>query len=279
MLNNIKLTLEYDGTNYYGWQKQKELKTIQGEIEEAIELVTKEYCEVTGSSRTDAGVHAKGFVANFKTNSKVPPAKFREALNVKLPEDIVIIKSEQVEDDFHARYCAKGKTYEYYILNSEVPSALMRNQMYHYKYDLDIDAMKIAAKQFIGTHDFAAFKTQGSSVKGTVRTIFDVKVEKEEIVLAIDSMKQVDSIYEEDSENNKLALIDRVSSEKDETDTMINRIFIKELLNKMDSRDRQIIMLRYFNGKTQSQVAKMLNISQVQVSRIEKKILKLMVKK
>ncbi len=86
-------------------------------------------------------------------------------------------------------------------------------------------------------------------------------------------MKQVDSIYEEDSENNKLALIDRVSSEKDETDTMINRIFIKELLNKMDSRDRQIIMLRYFNGKTQSQVAKMLNISQVQVSRIEKKIL------
>ena len=86
-------------------------------------------------------------------------------------------------------------------------------------------------------------------------------------------MKQVDSIYEEDSDNNKLALIDKVSSEKDETDTMINRIFIKELLNKMDSRDRQIIMLRYFNGKTQSQVAEMLNISQVQVSRIEKKIL------
>ena len=86
-------------------------------------------------------------------------------------------------------------------------------------------------------------------------------------------MKQVDSIYEEDTENNKLALIDKVASEKDETDTMVNRIFIKELLNKMDSRDRQIIMLRYFNGKTQSQVAKMLNISQVQVSRIEKKIL------
>lgn len=101
----------------------------------------------------------------------------------------------------------------------------------------------------------------------------ELKVEKEEIVLAIDSMKQVDSIYEEDTENNKLALIDKVASEKDETDTMVNRIFIKELLNKMDSRDRQIIMLRYFNGKTQSQVAKMLNISQVQVSRIEKKIL------
>ena len=146
MLNNIKLTLEYDGTNYYGWQKQKGFKTIQGEIEEAIELVTKEHCEVIGSSRTDAGVHARGFVANFKTNSKVPPNKFREALNVKLPNDIVIIKSEQVDEEFHARYYAKGKTYEYYILNSDVPSALMRNQMYHYKYDLDVEAMKISSK-------------------------------------------------------------------------------------------------------------------------------------
>lgn len=184
-MNNIKITLEYDGTNYYGWQKQKGMKTIQGEIEEALFAVTKEMCEVTGSSRTDAGVHAKGFVANFKTNSKVPPNKFREALNVKLPDDIVIIKSEKVDDEFHARYYAKGKTYEYSILNDDVPSALMRNQVYHYKYDLDIEAMKIAAKQFIGTHDFAAFKTQGSSVKGTIRTIFDVKVEKTEKIIKI----------------------------------------------------------------------------------------------
>ena len=184
-MNNIKLTLEYDGTEYYGWQKQKEMKTIQGQLEEAIFIVTKEACEVTGSSRTDAGVHAKGFVANFKTNSKVPPERFREALNVKLPNDIVVIKSEKVEDDFHARYCAKGKTYEYYILNDQVPSALIRNQVYHYKYDLDIEAMKEGAKQFIGTHDFAAFRTQGSSVKGTIRTIFDVKVEKTEKIIKI----------------------------------------------------------------------------------------------
>lgn len=185
MLNNIKLTLEYDGTNYYGWQKQKKFKTIQNEIEYAIELVTKEHCEVIGSSRTDAGVHAKGFVANFKTNSKVPPNKFREALNVKLPDDIVIIKSEQVEQDFHSRYCARGKTYEYYILNSDVPSALMRKQVYHYKFDLDVELMKIAAKQFIGTHDFSAFKSQGSSVKGTIRTIFDINIEKEKKIIKI----------------------------------------------------------------------------------------------
>lgn len=184
-MNNIKLTLEYDGTNYYGWQKQRGFRTVQGELEEVISIVTKEQCDVTGSSRTDAGVHAKGFVANFKTNAKIPPNKFREALNVKLPDDIVVIKSELVNEEFHARYNAKGKTYEYYILNSEAPSALMRNQVYYYKYDLDIEAMEEAAKQFVGTHDFAAFKTQGSSVKGTIRTIYDVKVEKTEKIIKI----------------------------------------------------------------------------------------------
>lgn len=98
-------------------------------------------------------------------------------------------------------------------------------------------------------------------------------MEKEDIALAIDSMKQVESIYQEESNDGKISIIDKISSEKDETEITVNKIFIKELLNKMDSRDRQIIMLRYFNGQTQSQVAKMLNISQVQVSRIEKKIL------
>ena len=101
----------------------------------------------------------------------------------------------------------------------------------------------------------------------------ELKVEKEDIALAIESMKQVESIYQEESNDGKISIIDKISSEKDETEITVNKIFIKELLNKMDSRDRQIIMLRYFNGQTQSQVAKMLNISQVQVSRIEKKIL------
>ena len=186
MLNNIKLTLEYDGTNYYGWQKQKGFKTIQGEIEEAIELVTKEHCEVIGSSRTDAGVHARGFVANFKTNSKVPPERFREALNVKLPNDIVVIKSEKVEDDFHARYCAKGKTYEYYILNDQVPSALIRNQVYHYKYDLDIEAMKEAARRIEGTHDFKCFCASGSTVKDTVRTVYSIEVHEQDDIVYLD---------------------------------------------------------------------------------------------
>lgn len=184
-MNNIKLTIEYDGTNYYGWQRQKDKVTIQEAIEEAIASLTKEEVEVTGSSRTDAGVHAKGFVANFKTNSSIPPERFRDALNTKLPDDIVIIKSEKENDDFHARYNAKGKTYEYSLLNTEAPTALYRNYTYHPKYSLDVEAMKEAAKYFIGTHDFIAFRTQGSSVKGTVRTIFDLKVEENDKIIKI----------------------------------------------------------------------------------------------
>ena len=179
------IKFSYDGTKFHGFQRQNDVKNVQKTLEDALSKILDTEIVIKGSGRTDAGVHARGFVANFKTNSKVPPNKFREALNVKLPNDIVITKSEQVDEEFHARYYAKGKTYEYYILNSDVPSALMRNQMYHYKYDLDVEAMKIAAKQFIGTHDFAAFKTQGSSVKGTIRTIFDVKVEKEKNIIKI----------------------------------------------------------------------------------------------
>ena len=184
-MKNIKLLIEYNGTNYYGWQKQNGMDTIQGEIEKAIFLLTNEIVNVIGSSRTDAGVHAKGFVANFNTNSTIPPNKFREALNIKLPDDIVILKSEEVDSEFHARYNAKGKTYEYYILNRDVPSALMRDRTYHYKYSLDVEEMKKAANAFIGTHDFEGFKSQGSSVKGTVRTIFDVKVEKDKELIKI----------------------------------------------------------------------------------------------
>ncbi|MGG7143925.1 tRNA pseudouridine(38-40) synthase TruA [Clostridium nigeriense] len=177
-MRNIKLTLEYDGTNYLGWQKQKVGTTLQGALEEAIKLLTNEEVEVTGSSRTDAGVHAKGFVANFKTNSKIPAEKYREAINHKLPDDIIILKSEEVEEEFHSRYDAKGKTYSYSILNRDIPSAIYRNYLYHVKRKLDVEYMNEACKYFIGTHDFSAFKTSGSSVKTTVRTITELYVEE-----------------------------------------------------------------------------------------------------
>lgn len=177
-MKNIKLTIEYDGTNYQGWQKQKIGETIQGTLERAIEELIKEDVEVTGSSRTDSGVHAKGFIANFKTESTIPSNKFREALNYRLPEDIVILKSEEVSDDFHSRYSAKGKTYSYSIINRDVLSAIYRNYYYHVKKKLNTEAMKEACKYFIGTHDFNAFKSSGGSVKTTVRTITDLHIEQ-----------------------------------------------------------------------------------------------------
>ncbi|SPZ49811.1 tRNA pseudouridine synthase A [Sarcina ventriculi] len=176
-MRNIKLTIEYDGTRYYGWQRQPIGNTIQQELEKAISKVIKEYVEVIGSSRTDSGVHAKGYVANFKTNVKMPAEKFRDAVNCKLPRDIVIIKSEEVDLDFHARYSSKGKTYCYTILNREYPCAIDKDYVYYYRWKLNVEEMKKACKYFLGTHDFKAFQTPGGSVKTSIRTISDLHIE------------------------------------------------------------------------------------------------------
>lgn len=176
-MRNIKLTIEYDGTRYYGWQRQPIGNTIQQELEKAISKVIKKYVEVIGSSRTDSGVHAKGYVANFKTNVKMPAEKFRDAVNCKLPRDIVIIKSEEVDLDFHARYSSKGKTYCYTILNREYPCAIDKDYVYYYRWKLNVEEMKKACKYFLGTHDFKAFQTPGGSVKTSIRTISDLHIE------------------------------------------------------------------------------------------------------
>ena len=176
-MRNIKLTIEYDGTRYYGWQRQPIGNTIQQEVEKAISKVIKEYVEVIGSSRTDSGVHAKGYVANFKTNVKMPAEKFRDAINCKLPRDIVIIKSEEGDLDFHARYSSKGKTYCYTILNREYPCAIDKDYVYYYRWKLNVEEMKKACKYFLGTHDFKAFQTPGGSVKTSIRTISDLHIE------------------------------------------------------------------------------------------------------
>lgn len=177
-MRNIKLILEYDGTKYFGWQRQKDNITIQETLEEAISLLTNENIEVIGSSRTDSGVHARGYVANFKTTSRIPGDKFREAINHKLPEDIVIIKSEEVEEDFHARYNAKGKTYSYGIIRREAPPAISKDYLYHVKRKLDVNKMKEACQYFIGKKDFIGFRSTGSSVQGTIRTIQNLYIEE-----------------------------------------------------------------------------------------------------
>ena len=184
-MRNIKLTIEYDGTSYGGWQKQKNNRTIQQCIEEAIKLLTGEDVELIGSSRTDAGVHAKGMVANFITNSQIPADKFREAINTKLPDDIGIIKSEEVDKNFHSRYDSKGKTYCYTLVNRYEKVCLGRSYVYQVRDELNYNLMKEAAKYFLGKHDFKAFKTNGSSVKTSVRTINGLELELKGDVIKI----------------------------------------------------------------------------------------------
>ena len=180
-MRNIKLTIEYDGTNYSGWQIQENGPSIQGEIETVLGIITGEKVRIHGSGRTDAGVHAKGQVANFKTSSAIPCERFAYALNGRLPRDIVIKDSREVNLDFHARYSAVGKKYSYLVINSKFPSALYRNYAYHVNYceRLDIDTLKKAARAFIGTYDFSGFMSSGSNATDTLRTIYELSVEKE----------------------------------------------------------------------------------------------------
>ena len=177
-MKNIKLTIEYDGTNYSGWQNQENAITIQEKLEIAISKITGEKISLIGSGRTDAGVHALGQVANFKTNSSIPGDKYKFTLNNILPEDITIIDSKEVDLNFHSRFSAVKKRYKYRIYTRKMPSAIYRNVSFHYKHDLDIDKMIEASKYFLGTHDFASFKGRKSVVKGTIRTIYKLDIEK-----------------------------------------------------------------------------------------------------
>ncbi|NLH96111.1 MAG: tRNA pseudouridine(38-40) synthase TruA [Clostridiaceae bacterium] len=178
MKRNIKLVIEFDGTAYHGWQSQENAVTVQDTLTAAVRRLTGENCSITGSSRTDTGVHALGFVCNFFTGSPIPADKFSFALNTMLPDDIRVVSSEEVPGDFHSRFSAKGKRYLYYIYNSTFASALLRHRAYHVYYPLDVDEMDRAAKHFIGTHDFLAFSASGYSAKTTVRTITEAKVSK-----------------------------------------------------------------------------------------------------
>lgn len=178
-MRNIKLLIEFDGSNFCGWQRQPNGRTVQKCIETAIFKATGEEILINGSSRTDAGVHAKEMVANFFTNSTIPGEKFREAINTRLPEDVSIIKSEEVDEDFHARYSSKGKTYSYTIINRYERLSLGHQYLYHCRYKLDIEAMRDACNYFIGKHDFRAFMSPGSSAKTTVRTIKELYIEVE----------------------------------------------------------------------------------------------------
>ncbi len=168
---NLRITLEYDGSAYHGWQRQKNAISVQEVVEKAIIIISGEKISVIGAGRTDAGVHAKGQVANFHTNMRIPVGKIPYAINSRLPEDVAVYEAEIVPDDFHARLCAKSKIYRYTIYNAPYPSPILRRYAYFFPKPLDIRAMKDAATEFIGVHDFSAFMASGSHVKNSVRHV------------------------------------------------------------------------------------------------------------
>jgi tRNA pseudouridine38-40 synthase len=172
-MRNIKLTLEYDGTNYHGWQSQigSGKPTIQDTLEKALFSLAKEEIKTYSSGRTDAGVHALGHVANFTTISTIPAAAWAPALNHLLPHDIRILLSQEVALDFNARFSALGKSYKYRILNRHAPTALERYYAWHVNMPLNVTNMSAALEHVIGKHDFSAFRGSGCNAKSPVRHI------------------------------------------------------------------------------------------------------------
>lgn len=187
MKKRVKLTIAYDGTAYCGWQVQPNGITIEEVLNKKLSEMTGEPVTIIGASRTDSGVHARGNVAVFDTDSPIPAERMAYALNRKLPEDIVIVKSEEVPPDWHPRYQDCVKTYEYHIWNAPVSDPTKRHTTYHVSYRLDIEKMRKAAQYLIGEHDFVSFCSIHKNVKTTVRTIYDLTIEQtgEELVFRI----------------------------------------------------------------------------------------------
>ena len=180
-MRNIKLTVEYDGKRYLGWQRLGDSeKTVQGKIEKVIEIMVEEKIEIIGSGRTDAGAHARGQVANFKTESTMSLDDMLEYLNRYLPNDIVVTEIEEVHERFHARYNATEKTYSYYVWNSPIPSVFNSYHSFHHFEALDLEKMEAACKALVGTHDFLGFSAlKKSKKKSTERTIKDIQITQE----------------------------------------------------------------------------------------------------
>jgi len=189
-MRNIKLTIEYEGTHYLGWQRQPQGMTIQEALEDAIEKITGVQTAVVGSGRTDAGVHARGQVANFHTESDLAVQRFRGALNALLPRDIVVLDTEDVPEEFNSRFSARSKLYQYTIWNDRIRPCLQRQFCWHVRWALDHDLAQEAAQALVGKHDFACFESSGAETQTTVRTVtrasWDV-VEPRRIVFSIEA--------------------------------------------------------------------------------------------
>ena len=194
-MKNILLKVEYDGTDYKGWQTQNlksaartqaKVATIQHEIEECLLKILQKKISIIGSGRTDSGVHAKEQIANFKVNAEIPLCKLKKSLNSLLPNDIVIKQIKYVDSDFHSRFSARSKLYRYTILNRYHGSVFFRKYVYHYPIPLDLNLMQAEAKQLKGKHDFRSFQASDKKTRTSVRTIFKILVKKKGNLIFID---------------------------------------------------------------------------------------------
>ena len=174
---NFKLLIQYDGTDFHGWQVQENQRTVQGELERTLSLLEDAPIAVVGSGRTDAGVHAEGQVANIQLNRTFTPDKLRFAINGNLWRDVRILKVEKAADDFHARFSAKVKTYVYRVVNAPVVSPFWARYAHHEARPLDIGRMNETARLFLGEHDWTAFSAARSDVEHRIRTVTEFRVE------------------------------------------------------------------------------------------------------
>lgn len=188
-MRNIKLIIAYDGSAYHGWQIQTaDLPTVQAVLKDAIQHVVRHPIDLKGASRTDAGVHADGQVANFQTDCAIPVDRLRLAINSRCPQDIYIRQADEVPLDFHAGFAAKSKLYRYRVYNSSDKPVHLINKVYHYWRDLDVEKMSQAAQLLLGKHDFAGFASSSDRRGSTERTLFrcDVYRQDKEVIFEIE---------------------------------------------------------------------------------------------
>ncbi|MBL4931513.1 tRNA pseudouridine(38-40) synthase TruA [Clostridium paridis] len=186
-MRNLKISLQYDGTRYKGWQRQKENSpTIQEKIESVLSKMTGEEIQVIGCGRTDSGVHAENYVANFRTNSNMSIDEMLDYLYEYLPEDIVVKSMKDTTERFHARYNVKSKTYVYRIYNGRFRNVFNRKYTYHTNEKLNLDDMKRASEVLIGTHDFQSFTSLKSNSKSTVRTINYINITENDGMIEVE---------------------------------------------------------------------------------------------
>ncbi len=183
----FKLTIEYDGTAYAGWQRQPDQPTVQAAVEAALQRITQTYIPVIGAGRTDAGVHALGQVASFRTDKTLSVEAWVRALNALLPKDISVRSALHVADDFHARYSARGKLYEYRILNQVERSALGRDRAWHIRRQLDLAAMQEATSLFMGRHDFSSFQGSPTDNENPVCDLRRLEIKQEQTLIRIEA--------------------------------------------------------------------------------------------